>query len=407
MKHETATRTNAAGHQPRCASLFSQMLSLIDRREFDAAVARTGAEQRSKGFSCWDQFVAMSFCQLAQAKSLREITPGLACCEGRLRHLGITESPARSTLSYANRVRPAALYEEVFQLALTRCQRASPRHKFRFKNKLLSLDSTVLDLCASMFDWARFRRTKGAVKLHLLLDHDGYLPVFAHVTEGAAADVSVAQQLLLPPGSIVVMDRGYNDYRLFEVWSEEKIGFVTRLKANAEYFVTETRAKAAVGLIRADELIEFQCLTAGRTSWKTYRRIEVWLEDKQAMLVLLTNLLELSAVTLAAIYKERWQIELFFKALKQNLRIKTFVGTSANAVHIQIWTALIAILLLKYLQFKSRCAWALSHLVALLRWNLFSYRDLWAWLDHPLDTPPQLPPDPQLALVLDSIAATG
>lgn len=407
MKNETSTRTSAAGHQPRCASLFSQMLNLIDRRDFDAAVIRTGAEQRSKGFSCWDQFVAMSFCQLAQAKSLREITQGLACCEGRLRHLGIEESPARSTLSYANRVRPAALYEAVFQSVLARCHATSPGHKFRFKNRLLSLDSTVLELCASMFDWARFRRTKGAVKLHLLLDHDGYLPVFAHITEGAVADVSVAQQLILPPGSIVAMDRGYNDYRLFEVWSEEKIGFVTRLKSNAEYFVAETRAKADKGLIRADELIQFQCLTAGRTIWKTYRRIEVWLEDKQESLVLLTNLLELSAVTIAAIYKERWHIELFFKALKQNLRIKTFVGTSANAVHIQIWTALIAILLLKYLQFKSRCAWALSHLVALLRWNLFSYRDLWAWLDHPLDTPPQLPPDPQLILDLDSIPAAG
>jgi hypothetical protein len=407
MKNETTTFANAAGHQPRCASLFSQILNLIDRREFDAAVARTGAEECSKGFSCWDQFVAMCFCQLAQAKSLREITQGLASCEGRLRHLGITESPARSTLSYANRVRPAALYEEVFQLALARCSAGSPGHKFRFKNKLLSLDSTVLDLCASMFDWARFRQTKGAVKLHLLLDHDGYLPVFAHITEGAVADVSVAQQLILPPGSIVAMDRGYNDYRLFEAWSEQKIGFVTRLKSNAEYFVQETKHQADTGLIRADELIQFQCLTAGRTIWQTYRRVEVWLEDKQETLVLLTNLLELSAVTIANIYKARWQIELFFKALKQNLRIKTFVGTSANAVHIQIWTALIAILLLKYLQFKSRCAWALSHLVALLRWNLFSYRDLWAWLEHPLATPPLLPPDPQLSFDWDSIPATG
>jgi hypothetical protein len=407
MKNETTTLANAAGHQPRCASLFSQILNLIDRRDFDAAVARTGAEKRSKGFSCWDQFVAMCFCQLAQAKSLREITQGLASCEGRLRHLGITESPARSTLSYANRVRPAALYEEIFQLALARCSTGSPGHKFRFKNKLLSLDSTVLDLCASMFDWARFRQTKGAVKLHLLLDHDGYLPVFAHISEGAVADVSVAQQLILPPGSIVAMDRGYNDYRLFESWGEQKIGFVTRLKSNAEYFVQETKHQADTGLIRTDELIQFQCLTAGRTIWQTYRRVEVWLEDKQETLVLLTNLLDLSAVTIANLYKERWQIELFFKALKQNLRIKTFVGTSANAVHIQIWTALIAILLLKYLQFKSRCAWALSHLVALLRWNLFSYRDLWAWLEHPLTTPPQLPPDPQLRLDLDSIPATG
>ncbi len=152
MKNETTTRTNAAGHEIKCASLFSQILSLIDRHEFAAAVARTGAEARTKGFSCWDQFVAMSFCQLTQAKSLREIEQGLACCEGRLRHLGLEEAPARSTLSYANRVRPAGLFEEVFYSVLARCQREAPGHRFRFKNKLLSLDATVLEVCASMFD---------------------------------------------------------------------------------------------------------------------------------------------------------------------------------------------------------------------------------------------------------------
>ena len=400
MKNETTTRTNAAGHEVRCASLFSQILSLIDRSEFAAAVQRTGAEKRTKGFSCWDQFVAMCFCQLAQAKSLREIEEGLACCEGRLRHLGIEESPARSTLSYANCARPASRFEEIFYSFLGRCQAAAPGHGFRFKSKLLSLDSTVIELCASMFDWARFRRTKGAAKLHLLLDHDGCLPVFAHITEGAVADVSVAQGLILPPGSLVAMDGGYNDYRLFEAWTLEKVGFVTRLKSNAEYFVMETLLKADEGQIRRDELIQFQCITAGRTIWQTYRRIEVWLEDKQEIMVLLTNRLDLSAATIAAIYKQRWLIELFFKALKQNLRIKTFVGTSANAVRIQIWTALITILLVKYLQFKSRRTWALSHLIALLRWNLFSYRDLWAWLERPLQTPPQLPPETQLALCL-------
>jgi IS4 transposase len=183
-------------------------------------------------------------------------------------------------------------------------------------------------------------------------------------------------------------------------------GFVTRLKSNAEFFVTETRLKADTGLIRADELIEFQVLTAGRTIFGTYRRIEVWIEEKQQTLVLLTNLLTLSAATITAIYKKRWQIELFFKTLKQNLRIKTFVGTSANAVHGQIWTALITILLLKFLQFRSRGILALSHLVALLRWNLFSHRDLWAWLDRPFDIPPQIPLETQLALDLDSILGT-
>lgn len=381
------------------------MLNVIDRGDFSAAVARTDAEKRTKGFACWDQFVAMSFCQLAQAKSLREIEQGLTCCEGRLRHLGIDQAPARSTLSYANKVRPAALFEDVFYSTLARCQNEAPRHKFRFKNKLLTLDSTVLQVCANMFDWTRFRHAKGAAKLHLLLDHDGYLPVFAHVSDRAVADVSVAQQLILPPGSIVAMDRGYTDYRLFEAWCEQKVGFVTRMKSNAEYFVMKTCSKADEGLIRSDELIEFQCLTAGRTIWKTYRCVHVWIEEKQEVLVLLTNLLELSATTIAAIYKERWQIELFFKALKQNLRIKSFVGTSANAVHIQIWTALIAILLLKYLQFRARCTWALSNLVALLRWNLFSYRDLWEWLNHPLNTPPLLPEETQLSLDLDSTRA--
>ena len=405
MKNKPTADTGTTGSQPKCASLFSQILNLIDRRDFDAAVARTGAERRTKGFGCWDQFVAMMFCQLAQAKSLREIQEGLACCGGKLRHLGLDDAPARSTLSYANRVRPAGLFEEVFYMVLSRCQQVAPGHAFRFKNKLLSLDSTVIELCASMYDWARFRRSKGAVKMHLLLDHDGHLPVFAHLTEGATADVRVAQQLLLPPGSIVAIDRGYNDYRLFEDWSEQKVGFVTRLKSNAEYFVTQTLAKSDDGLVRRDELIEFQCLTAGRTIWRTYRRVEIWIEEKQETMVLLTNLLELAATTIAAIYKQRWQIELFFKALKQNLRIKTFVGTSANAVHVQIWTALIAILLLKFLQFQARCSWALSHLVALLRWNLFSYRDLWTWLEYPLKTPPLVPPQAQLSFVLDSSLA--
>lgn len=403
MKTKTITRPSATSSQPRCASLFSQILNLVDRAQFGAAVKRTGAQARTKGFSCWDQFVAMIFCQLAQAKSLREIAEGLACCEGRLRHLGIEQAPARSTLSYANRVRPAALFEQVFYAVLGRCQEAAPGHGFRFKNKLLSLDSTVIELCASMFDWARFRRSKGAAKLHLLLDHEGCLPVFAQVTEAAVADVTVAQELVLPPGSILAIDRGYIDYRLFEAWSEQHVGFVTRLKDNADYAEIDTKMEASEGEIRRDAHIVFQPLTAGRTITGTYRRVEVWLEDKQESLVLLTNLKHLAATTIAEIYKQRWQIELFFKALKQNLRIKTFVGTSANAVRIQVWSALIAILLVKYLQFKSRCSWALAHLIALLRWNLFSYRHLWSWLDRPLQTPPMKPPDPQL--VLDSIIA--
>lgn len=372
----------------RCASLFSQVLSLINRHQFASAAKLFGAERGAKGFSCWDQFVAMLFCQLAQAKSLREIVQGLLCCEGKLQHLGVRAAPKRSTLSYANAHRPWRLFEAVFYQLLQQCQQVAPaRQKFRFKNKLLLLDATVVELCVTMFDWARFRTTKGAIKLHLLLDHDGYLPVFAHITEGRRHEMKVARGLCLPRGSVVAMDRAYVDYRLFQNWTERGIYFVTRLKRNANYWAFTKRRVRKKSRIRRDEIIGLTPIAAGRVCKVDLRRIEVWVPEKKETLVLVTNQLHWSAETIAAIYKERWQIELFFKALKQYLKIKTFVGTSANAVHIQIWTALIAMLLVKYLQLRSKLGWALSNLIALLRWNLFTYRDLWRWIDAPFDTP--------------------
>ena len=387
----------------RCASLFSQVLSLINRHQFAAAAKTFRAEKGAKGFSCWDQFVAMLFCQLAQAKSLREIVQGLLCCEGKLHHLGVRAAPKRATLSYANAHRPWKLFEAVFYQLLEQCRRAAPaRTKFRFHNKLLLLDATVIELCVTMFDWARFRRTKGAIKLHLLLDHDGYLPVFAHLSEGRQHEMTLARGLCLARGSVVAMDRAYVDYRLFQNWTERGIYFVTRLKRQANYWAVQRRRVRKNSLIRRDELIELTPLAAGRVCRVLLRRIEVWVPDKQETLVLVTNQLHWSAQTIAAIYKERWQIELFFKALKQYLKIKSFVGTSANAVHIQIWTALIAMLLVKYLQLRAKIAWALSNLVALLRWNLFTYRDLWRWIDAPFDTPAGSEVAVQTWLLLDS-----
>lgn len=374
------------------ASLFSQLLSLFNRNDFSHHVREVNAEYRSKGFSCWDQFVAMLFCQLTNSRSLREITQGLQCCEGRLSHLGMSVGPARSTLAYANQHRPWQLFQRLFYDLLGTCRAVAPGKPFRFKNKLMSLDATVIDLCASAFDWAKYRQTKGAVKMHLLLDHDGCLPVFAHITEGREHELKTARGLPLPKGSIVVMDRAYVDYHLFERWSAEGVFFVTRMKKHADWYRTESREVPADSPVRADEIGEFHVFQAGRRIKRRYRRITVWREDKQEELVILTNNLHLAASTIAQIYKARWQIELFFKDLKQNLRIKTFVGTSANAVHIQIWTALIAILLIKYLQFKSKCGWHLSNLVALLRLNLFTYRDLWVWIERPYETPPFPPP---------------
>ena len=389
----------------RTGSLFSQILALFQRPDFVGHVRALKAEYRAKGFTCWEQFVAMLFCQLAQARSLREITDGLQCCEGKLKHLGLAQGPKRSTLSYANAHRPWELFERLFYDLLAQCQALSPKKKFRFKNRLLSLDSTTVELCASMFDWARWRQTKGAVKLHLLLDHDGHLPVFAHVTDGKTGDVKVAQTLEFPKGSIVALDRGYVDYHLFTRWTRSGVFFVTRLKANADIARVESRPVPNRGKVRSDEIVRLQPFVAGRPDLEDLRCVTVWLEDKQEELVLLTNNFTLAASTIAAIYKERWQIELFFKLLKQQLKIKTFVGTTANAVRIQIWTALIAVLVVRYLQFRSQIRWAVSNLVALLRWNLFSYRDLWQWLNKPFETPP-LAPD-QMEFTLDSIRASG
>lgn len=379
-------------------SMFSQILKLIPRTDFARLVKETKAEHRSKGVSSWSQFVAMLFCQIGRAHSLREIEGGLKSCEGKLAHLGI-EAPARSSLSYANSHRPAELFEKVFYALFdTVSSKAVGKKKFRFKNKLVSMDSTVIDLCLSMYDWAKFRRTKGAVKLHLVLDHDGYLPCFGLITDGKVSDVKAAWQIDFAPGTIVVDDRGYNDYRLFANWTETGVYFVTRMKDNALFEVVEEREPPQNRNIVKDQIIRLTGTGAQKKCPHLLRRVETIREDTGEMLVFLTNHLGLGASTIAAIYKDRWQIELFFKAIKQNLKIKTFVGTSANAVKTQIWTALISMLLLRYLQMSSKFGWSLSNLVALLRMNLFTHRDLMAWLNQPFTTPPDPQDKPQASL---------
>lgn len=379
----------------RFASLFSQLLILFPRHEFHQAVRQHRAERYSKGFSCWNQFVAMLFCQLGQARSLREICGGLACCVGKLRHLGVHTAPNKSTLAYANQHRPWQLYQTVFGQLLGRCQVAARgRKKFRFKNKLYSFDSTTIDLCLSLFNWARYVKAKGAVKVNLLLDHEGYLPTYAVVTGGRVNDVRVLQGLDLPADSVLVVDRGYLDYALYSRWTERGVWFVTRQRRNADYQVVENRPVPATGGVLADQVIRLSSPHARKRCAHLLRQVRYRDPETGADLVFLTNHMRFAASTIARIYKDRWQIELFFRALKQNFRIKTFVGTTPNAVRTQIWTALIAILLLKYLQLRSQHSWSLSNLVALLRWNLFTYRDLWQWLENPFQTPP-LEPDPE------------
>jgi len=385
-------------------SLFNQLLQHFPVLEFAGLVKKHDAERAAKGFSCRAQLVAMLFCQLAHADSLRDICNGLACCMGKLIHLGIDVAPNKSTLSYANRHRPAALYEELFYTALGRFRGekglGARKQKFRFRNKLLSLDSTTISLCLELFPWAKFRRAKGGVKAHVLLDHDDYMPRDVLITEARRSDVKMAESFPINPGSIVAMDRGYNDYGLFGQWTERQIYFVTRLKDNAAYEVLEEATVPVNRNILSDQLIQFTGDKARRDCPFPLRRVVVWDAAGEREIELLTNLMEFGSTTVAAIYKDRWEIELFFKALKQNLKVKSFVGTTENALRIQIWTALIAILLLKWMHHLSKAKWSLSNLASMLRMNLFTYRDLTAWLDNPFGTPPLLPDSQQLTLTL-------
>ena len=384
----------------RVCSIFSQILKFIPRPIFEDAVRSHKAEKHAKGVTSWSQFIALLFCHLGGARSLREIEGGLAASEGKLKHLGLDRAPTRSTLAYANQHRPWQLYKTVFEklAAVCRDEAREKKRKFRFKHPLLTLDATVIPVCVSMFEWASYVKTKGAVKLHLVLDNASFLPQYALITDGKTADVTAAKKMEFAAGTMLVFDRGYEDHGWWRKLNAGGVFFVSRLKDSTSYAIVETRPVHPDSNILRDEVV---ILVSDKDSEEPMRlrRIEVWLEDKQDTIVFITNHLKLAASTIAAIYKDRWQIELFFKAIKQSLRIKTFIGTSENAVQTQIWTALIAMLVVRYLQLRSTWNWGLSNLVALLRQQLFVYRDLWEWLNQPFHPPVALD-DIQMTLPL-------
>lgn len=381
--------------QPFC-SVFQQLLNCFSRSEFNQLVAAHRAERHARGFSSWDQFVSMLFCQLGRVQSLSEICLGLKSAWGKLVHLGVSV-PSKSTLAYANEHRPWELFQSIFYQLLDRCRGVAPRHRLRFKNKLLSIDSTVIDLCATMFDWAKFRRTKGAVKMHVMLDHDGHLPCFVRITEGKRNDLPVAREINVPPGAVVVFDRAYVDYRWFRQMTERGVWFVTRTKRKMQWVVKESRELPKNRGVIRDDIIELVMADWYKFAPLRLRLVEIVAEDGKT-LQFLTNHFKFGATTISQIYRQRWQIETFFKAIKGNLRIKTFVGTSANALKTQIWTALIAFLLARYLQLKARFGWCLSTLITMLRLHLFAHRDLWKWLDNPGNEGPDPPTINQIAL---------
>jgi FOG: Transposase and inactivated derivatives len=274
------------------------------------------------------------------------------------------------------------------------------KKKFRFKNKLLSFDSTTISLCLSLFPWAEFRRAKGGVKVHVLLDHDDYMPSFVSITEAKTHDSRMSKELVLKPGSIVALDRGYVDFGRFRAWTDQGVFFVTRMKDNCVYTVKEVRTLPRNKHVLSDEIVRLTGTGMEERYPEPLRRITAENPETGENIVLLTNHLRFAASTISEIYRDRWEIELFFKTLKQNLKVKTFVGESENALRIQIWTALISLLVIKWLHHLSKAGWSFSNMATMLRLNLFTYRALRAWLDEPYETPPIVPGAEQLKFSL-------
>jgi len=384
-------------------TLFAQIIQMFDRISFKKIVDQFQSDKHSKGINSWSHMVSMVFCHFAHAKSLREISNGLRTATGNLNHLGMQKGPCKSSLSYINQHRDWRIFRDYYFTLLAHLRREVPFQRIKFKTKvkkILILDATVISLCLSVFDWAKYRQTKGAIKLHMLLDYDGCLPVFMHMTEGNVSDVRVAQQLKLPKDSLVIMDRAYMDFDMLNTWHKKGVNFVIRLKKNVKYkrvrelpLTDDSKQNILI-----DELITLDPYNSGVKYHEKLRRTVVWSDTYESYIEILTNQLTWTAETIAELYKERWQIETFFKALKQLTKIKTFVGTSPNAVLIQIWTALITIMVLKYLKQMAKYNWSLSNLVALLKMNLFVKNNLQVWLDYPFENWDPPPKSSQLTL---------
>jgi len=388
-------------------TLFGQIISKLDRYSFKKIVGKHQSDKHHKGINSWTHLISMLFCHFSKANSLREISNGLRSATGNLNHLGISLAPSKSSLSYINQHRHWEVFRDYYFALLNTLRKEVPFQRIKFKSKLkkiLILDATVITICLAVFDWARYRQTKGAIKLHMLLDYDGCLPTYVCMTDGKTSDVRIAQQLKLPPDSLVIMDRAYLDFAMLYRWHQDKVKFVIRLKKNIkfkrvkEYPLPEKKEQH----ILVDELISLSPYGCGRQYPEKLRRVAVWDDVNKRVIEILTNQLTWTAATIAELYKQRWSRfigKIFFKALKQLLKIKTFVGTSKNAVLIQIWTALITILILKYLKQLAKYDWCLSNLVAFLRMNLFVKIDLQKWLDKPFEPLDPVTKVEQLSLI--------
>lgn len=357
-------------------TIFSELLKLCPRYQFDRAVERHEGDRYVKTFTTWQQYIAMLYSQITQKDSLRDIVTGFSSHANRWYHLGVT-GVHKSTLSDANTKRDYRIFEDTFYHLLTRCKQLTPKHNFRFNNPLYTIDATTIDLCLSVFPWAKFRTTKGAIKMHCLYDHSGALPTFLTVTDAKHHDVRVAKEASFPlvPDSIVSIDKAYIDYTWLYSLTQKEVWFVTRAKSNIDCEITGQHEVSGKGVLDDQRIV-----LKGHYSRKHYpdelRIIRFYDEERQKTLTFLTNNFKLAASTIARIYKSRWQIELFFKWIKQNLKIKSFLGTSKNAVLTQIWTAMIYYLLLAYIKYQTKYGHSLLQLSRVIRETLFERKNL-------------------------------
>lgn len=374
-------------------TLFSQILQVVHRKHFKASVQLYQSDKHNKGINSWTHLVAMLFLHLSKSNSIREVTNGLKSITGNLNHLGIeNKTPSKSSLSYINEHRDWRMFREFyFSLKNDLQGRGFLKRKMfnEIDKKIYLLDSTVISLCIKVFDWAKYRKQKGAVKLHTLLDYDGLMPSYLFMTKGSQADVKHAQYMTMPKGSVIVADRAYEDFKMLYAWDKDDIDFVLLLKKSINYksilerYLPEDNEQN----ILIDEEIELTEENTFNNYPKKLRRITLFDEKNNRTLEFITNNFIWTASMVAELYKQRWQIEIFFKELKSHLKIKSFIGTNENAMFIQIWTALITLLILKHLKAIAKYPWAMSNLIAFLRMNLFVKISLSQWLNEPFHPP--------------------
>jgi putative transposase len=376
-------------------TVLAQLLKLLPRHEFQTLANQHHRGQKLRKTSRWEQFVSMFMAQLTGRQSLRDIEANMNAQGNHRYHLGIGRI-AKSSLARINEKQPYTLYEALFEKLVKRCQGVLPRHPFRFKNPLFSLDSSLIELSLALFPWSDHNRHRGAVKLHVGLDHRGHFPAFATLTEGRRHDVPVGRTFGFPKGSIIVIDKGYTDYSWYKQLTKNGIFFVTRQRNNAVYRVIERRQVNRSQGVTSDQVIELTGSQLKNESMPKLRRVGYRDPEAGKHYVFLTNHFGLSAKTIADVYRERWQVELFFKTIKQNLKIHAFVGNSFNAVLTQIWIALCTYLLLSFLKFQSKTAWTEQRILRLLKANLFSKKNLMALIKPP--PPDDESPSPQMAL---------